>query len=151
MRARRRRRRWIAVGLGVILALMVAGYAGASYVVYDLLTNRKPHCADEHGPRFQDYTPASFRTQGIEEEFTAGDFDTKPYAMPGYQEVSFPSRDVHRPTLTIRAWWVPAARAGAPAVILVPGIGRLQARPRDPAAGRDARPQRLLGADDGPA
>jgi fermentation-respiration switch protein FrsA (DUF1100 family) len=42
--------------------------------------------------------------------------------MPGYQEVSFPSRDAHQPRLTLRAWWVPAEKVGAPAVIVVHGI-----------------------------
>ena len=123
------RRRPVAVGLGLILIVLVAGYAGASYIAYDLLTYRGTLCADESGPRFQDYTPASFGTRGISDEFTSGGFDTMPYAMPGYQEVSFPSRDPHRPTLTIRAWWVPAATAGAPAVVVVHGIGSCR---RDP-------------------
>jgi len=112
----RARRRWIAVGLGVVLALGVAGYAGASYLVYQR-SAVAPHCDG----RFPDYTPASFGTKGISEEFTAGGFDTTPYAMPGYQEVSFPSRDARQPRLTIRAWWVPAEKAGAPAVIVVHG------------------------------
>jgi len=112
----RPRRRWIAVGLGVVLALGVAGYAGASYLVYQR-SAVAPHCDG----RFPDYTPASFGTKGISEEFTAGGFDTTPYAMPGYQEVSFPSRDARQPRLTIRAWWVPAEKAGAPAVIVVHG------------------------------
>ena len=114
----RARPRWIAVGLGVVLALGVAGYAGASYYGYDRLTPATPHCDG----RFPDYTPASFGTKGISEEFTAGGFDTTPYAMPGYQEVSFPSRDARQPRLTLRAWWVPAEKAGAPAVIVVHGI-----------------------------
>jgi len=106
------------VGLGVVLALGVAGYAGASYYGYDQLAAATPHCDG----RFPDYTPASFGTKGISEEFTAGRFDTTPYSMPGYQDVSFPSRDERRPRLTIRAWWVPAEKAGAPAVIVVHGI-----------------------------
>ena len=115
----RARRRWIAVGLGVVLALGVAGYAGASYLGYDRLKEATRDC----GGRFpDDYTPASFGTQDISEKFTAGGFSTKPYAMPGYQEVSFPSRDARQPRLTIRAWWVPAANAGAPAVIVVHGL-----------------------------
>jgi dipeptidyl aminopeptidase/acylaminoacyl peptidase len=114
----RARRRWIAVGLGVVVALGVAGYAGASYFAYDQLTAATPDC----GGRFpDDYTPASFGTEGISPDFTAGGFDTAPYAMPGYQEVSFPSRDARHPRLTIRAWWVPADKAGAPAVIVVHG------------------------------
>jgi dipeptidyl aminopeptidase/acylaminoacyl peptidase len=115
----RPRRRWIGVGLGVVLALGVAGYAGASYYGYDQLAAATPHC----GGRFPDsYSPASFGTEGISPDFTAGGFATKPYAMPGYQEVSFPSRDARQPRLTIRAWWVPAEKAGAPAVIVVHGI-----------------------------
>jgi uncharacterized protein len=114
----RARRRWIAVGLGVVLALGVAGYAGVSYYGYDQLAAATPHCDG----RFPDYTPASFGTRGISEEFTAGGFDTTPYAMPGYQDVSFLSRDARQPRLTIRGWWVPAEKAGAPAVIVVHGI-----------------------------
>ncbi len=115
----RARRRWIAVGLGVLLALGAVGYAGASYLGYDRLTPPTPHC----GGRFpDDYTPASFGTEGISPDFTAGAFTTKPYAMPGYQEVSFPSRDARQPRLIIRAWWVPAEEAGAPTVIVVHGI-----------------------------
>ena len=113
----RARRRWIAVGLGVVLALGVAGYAGASYYGYDRLTANTAHCDN----RFPDYTPASFGTEGIRRTSRAGGFATKPYAMPGYQEVSFPSRDARQPRLTIRAWWVPAEKAGAPAVIVVHG------------------------------
>ena len=114
----RARRRGIAVGLGVVLALGVAGYAVASYYGYDRLAAATPHCGD----RFPDsYSPASFGTEGISPDFTAGGFATKPYAMPGYQEVSFPSRDARQPRLTIRAWWVPAEKAGAPAVVVVHG------------------------------
>ena len=112
------RPRWIAVGLGLVVVLGVAGYAGVSYYGYDQLTATTPRCGD----RFPDYTPASFGTKGIDAPFLAGGFDTAPYAMPGYQEVSFPSRDPRQPRLTIRAWWVPAEQAGAPAVIVVHGI-----------------------------
>jgi dipeptidyl aminopeptidase/acylaminoacyl peptidase len=114
----RARRRWIAVRLGVVLAFGVAGYAGASYYGYDRLAAATPHCDG----RFPDYTPASFGTKGISEKITAGGFDTTPYAMPGYQDVSFPSRDARQPRLTIRASWVPAEKAGAPAVIVVHGL-----------------------------
>jgi dipeptidyl aminopeptidase/acylaminoacyl peptidase len=112
-------RRWIAIGLGVVLVLAVAGYAVASYLVYNQMSAVAPHCDG----RFPDYTPASFGTRGIAAEFTAGGFDTTPFAMPDYREVSFPSRDARLPKLTIRAWWVPATGADAPAVIVVHGIG----------------------------
>jgi pimeloyl-ACP methyl ester carboxylesterase len=105
------------VGLGVVLSLGVAGFAGVTYSGYDLLAAATPHCDD----RFPDDTPASFGTDGIFDDFTAGGFDTTPYAMPGYREVSFPSRDARQPRLTIPASWVPAQKAGAPAVIVVHG------------------------------
>jgi dipeptidyl aminopeptidase/acylaminoacyl peptidase len=114
----RTRRRWIAGGLGVVLALGVVGYAGVSYYGYNRVAAAIPDC----GGRFPDYTPASFGTEGIASKFTAGGFATSPYVMPGYREVSFPSRDARQPRLTIRAWWVPAQEAGAPAVIVVHGI-----------------------------
>ncbi len=114
----RARRRWIAVGLGVVLAVGFAGYAGAAYLGYSRLTPPTPLC----GGRFPGYTPASFGTEGISKKLTEGGFDTRPYAMPGYQDVSFPSRDRRQPRLTIRAWWVPAEGASAPAVIVVHGI-----------------------------
>lgn len=38
----RARRRWIAGGLGVVLALGVAGYGGASYYGYDRLAAATP-------------------------------------------------------------------------------------------------------------
>lgn len=112
----RARLRWIAIGLIGVLA--VAAYPGLSFVAYDRLTAAAPRCDG----RFGDYTPASFGTNGISAQFTMGGFDTTPYAMPGYREVDIPSRDRHLPTLTIRAWWVPAAAAAAPAVILVHGF-----------------------------
>jgi dipeptidyl aminopeptidase/acylaminoacyl peptidase len=114
----RARRRWIAGGLGVVLGLGIAGYAGVSYYGYNRLVAATPDCNN----RFpDDYTPAGFGTEGIDAEFTQDGFDTKPYAMPGYREVSFPSRDAREPRLTIRAWWVPAEQADAPAVIVVHG------------------------------
>ena len=114
----RARSRWIGIGLGLVVVLGVAGYAGVSHSGYDQLTATTPRCGD----RFPDYTPASFGTEGLAKPFTAGGFDTAPYAMPGYQEVSFPSRDARQPRLTIRAWWVPAEQADAPAVVVVHGF-----------------------------
>ena len=117
----RSRRRWIALALGVVLALAVAGYAGASYLVYDQMSAVAAQC----GGRFASDTPASFfRTnEELSGDWSATGFDTTPYAMPDYREVSFPSRDARQPKLTIRAWWIPASAADAPAVIVVHGIG----------------------------
>jgi hypothetical protein len=45
--------------------------------------------------------------------------DLSRYAMPDYQTVRFPSR---QSGIEIAGWWVPGG-AGAPAVILVHGLG----------------------------
>ncbi len=113
----RARRRWIAAGLGVILSLGVLAYAGVSHDGYNQLAAVTADC----GGRFPDDTPAAFGTEGIDPAFTAGGFDTRPYAMPGYEEVDFPSRDARNPRLTVRASWVPAEEAVSPAVIVIHG------------------------------
>jgi len=117
----RRRRRWIAAGMEVMLALAVAGYASASYLVYDQMSAVAAHC----GGRFGEDTPTRFfrADEELSGDWSASGFDTTPYAMPDYQEVSFPSRDPRQPHLTIRAWWIPAGTADAPAIVIVHGIG----------------------------
>ena len=96
-------------------------YAGASWILFDKASAVEAHCGTfaDGSPRFAEYTPASFGTAGISDAFTAGGFDTAPYAMPDYQEVRFESRD----GVSLAAWWVPADRPDAAAVILVHGKG----------------------------
>jgi dipeptidyl aminopeptidase/acylaminoacyl peptidase len=101
----------------MVLSLGAVAYGAVTRDGYDQLVAVQPECAG----RFSGDTPASFDTEGINAEFTAGGFDTGPYAMPAYEEVGFPSRDTREPRVTIRAWWVPAPEPGAPAVILVHG------------------------------
>ena len=119
---------WPRVSLLLALAAFIAVdlYAMATYLVYDRLSATAAHC----GGRFTNDTPARFDTEGVSSEFAADDFDTTPYQMPDFRDVSFPSRDPRQPPLTIRAWWIPAARADAPAVIVVHGWGGCR---RDPA------------------
>lgn len=114
-------RRIAAVVLGVILVSGAIAYAGMSWLLFDTVSRVDPHCGffENGDPRFGDYTPASFGTAGISDDFTAGGFDTTPYAMPNYQDVRFESRD----GLDLAAWWVPADRSDAAAVILVHGKG----------------------------
>ncbi len=100
-------RRRIAILVAAVLILLLAGgyvYAGAT--IYDELTIVAAHCGGANTGN----TPASFTAPGV---------DATPYAMPEYQTVSFPSRDR---SITISGWWVPAA-SGAPAVIVVHGLG----------------------------
>jgi dipeptidyl aminopeptidase/acylaminoacyl peptidase len=47
--------------------------------------------------------------------------------MPDYEDVQFPARG--EPGVTIRAWWIPAAAATAPAIVVVHGEGSCR---RDP-------------------
>jgi dipeptidyl aminopeptidase/acylaminoacyl peptidase len=110
-------RRWIAIGLAALFVVGAVAYAGLSHLAFERLTTAAPRCED----RFSDYTPASFGTRGISGEFTAGGFDTAAFAMPGYREVTFSSRDERLPAGALRAWWVPAATSNAPAVIVVHG------------------------------
>jgi dipeptidyl aminopeptidase/acylaminoacyl peptidase len=105
------------MGLAVPVVGAAIAYAGLSYLAFDRLTTAEPRCED----RFTDYTPASFGARGISDEFTAGGFDTTPYAMPGYSEIAFSSRDPNLPAGALRAWWVPASTSSAPAVIVAHG------------------------------
>ena len=114
-------RRVVVAGLGIVLVIGIVVYAGMSWLLFDAVSRVDPHCGffDDGSARFGDYTPASFGTAGVSDAFTAGEFDTAPYAMPDYQDVRFPSRD----GVDLAAWWVPADRPDAAAVILVHGKG----------------------------
>jgi dipeptidyl aminopeptidase/acylaminoacyl peptidase len=111
-------RRVLAVAVTIAVVALVA-YGAVTYVVYDRISAVAPHCTG----RFAGYSPASFGTEGIASAFTGDSFATEPYAMPDYVDVGFPSRDPRQPPLTIRGWWIPAARPDAPAVIVVHGYG----------------------------
>lgn len=114
-------RRFVALAVGGVLVVGVLAYAGASWILFDKASAVEAHCGtfDDGSQRFAEYTPASFGTDGISDAFTAGGFDTAPYAMPDFQEVRFESRD----GVSLAAWWVPAERPDAAAVILVHGKG----------------------------
>ena len=115
---------WRRVLGAVIMVVAVAGvlaYAGASWMLFDAVSRVDPHCGffEDGSPRFEQYTPASFGMAGVSDDFTAGGFDTAPYAMPEFEEVRFGSRD----GVELAAWWVPGDRPEAAAVVLVHGKG----------------------------
>jgi dipeptidyl aminopeptidase/acylaminoacyl peptidase len=114
-------RRLVVVVLGIVVAVGVVAYAGMSWMLFDAVSRVDAHCGffRDGGQRFQEYTPASFGTAGVSDDFTAGGFDTAPYAMPDYEDVRFQSRD----GVNLAAWWVPGDRPDSPAVILVHGKG----------------------------
>ena len=120
---RTRRSRVVAAGLAAVLTLGVAGYAGAGLFVLNTGTQLPGGCHQEHAS----FTPASWSNQ----TWVSGDWtstlDATPWFMPDYETVTIPSRD---PAISIDGWWIPAAKADAPAVIAVHGQGSCK---RDPA------------------
>jgi fermentation-respiration switch protein FrsA (DUF1100 family) len=97
----------------VVVVLLVLVYAGASWFVYDQVGRAPRAC----WPRDRDNTPVTF-TVPVNVDPTLAER----YAMPEPQEVRFASRDPQIPDAELAAWWIPAARADAPAVVLVHGV-----------------------------
>ena len=110
----RHRRRLLALAVGGLVLALVGGYALAGSVVYDQVLTVSAQC----GGRFADHDPGRWDTEGISAEFTS-DLDPTPYLMPMFEDVTFPSRDPR--AYVLHAWWVPADRNDAPAIILVHG------------------------------
>jgi uncharacterized protein len=101
----------VLIGIGIaIVVLLVVGYFGMGYVIYDKLGNVRGDC-DPVAANCPDHF-------ALDPDWPAG-FDVSPYFMTGYEAVRFPSRD---PGIEVAGWWVPRDPA-APAVILVHGIG----------------------------
>jgi uncharacterized protein len=121
-RRRRSRRRWLVAA--VVLSLVVGvGYLGASFVVYDGLSNAPRAC----WPADRANTPDSFTVPRPGDASLAAS-----YRMPVPQDVVFHSRDPRIPNARLAAWWIPAdgvAAADAPAVIVIHGIQSCRREP----------------------
>jgi pimeloyl-ACP methyl ester carboxylesterase len=103
-----RRSFWIKTGI-VTAFIAVAAYFGAGYMVYDKLsTIGAPSVEDAAN------NPSSFRVT----DSRWSDFDTKPYFVASYQDVSFPSRGE---SINLSGWYMESS-PGAPVVIVVHGI-----------------------------
>jgi dipeptidyl aminopeptidase/acylaminoacyl peptidase len=98
---------WIALGFIVLLGIV---YLAVGYVIYDRLSLVVPYEDEDFSN-----TPAKFTV--AYDNFAA--FDTTPYLMPKYEEVTFPSRE---PGINLSGWYV-EAHPNAPVVILTHGIG----------------------------
>jgi uncharacterized protein len=112
-RAPRVRRGRLLPTVVLVIVLVAAVYGAASWFVYDRVGTAPGECAA--GDRSN--TPEAYRTRNPAFQSIA-DANT----MPAPQEIRFPSRDPQIPDVELAGWWIPAARADAPAVILVHGI-----------------------------
>jgi uncharacterized protein len=112
-RTRTRRLWWVAAGLIGLGVLLLLGYLAASFVVYDSVGRAPQACWPADAGNTPDHfsIPAPFP----EDQQAA-------YQMPAPQDVTFASRDPQIPDAKLAAWWIPAGKADAPAVILVHGI-----------------------------
>lgn len=116
-RGRSRWRRWTVAIAAMLAVVLVLGYAGATYAVYDGMSKAKGGCWPEYQANRPDAFTANAKTWG------AGLAD--PYQMPVAQDVTFHSRDAAIPNTALAAWWVPADGVGvasAPAVIVLHGV-----------------------------
>ncbi len=98
---------WVIAGL---LALAAIAYLGIGYVVYNKLS--KVTLGATENPS---NTPSKF-TVGLVKWKS---FDTSPYWVPKYEDVSFPSRQAG---INLKGWYMEASPT-APVVIVTHGIG----------------------------
>jgi dipeptidyl aminopeptidase/acylaminoacyl peptidase len=105
----RGRRRVILKATLIVLLVLVVLFAGSGLALFAGVGNVRGSC----GPH------AVNRPDRILFAAKWPPIDLSRYAMPGYETVHFPSR---QPDIEIAGWWVPGD-AGAPAVILVHGLG----------------------------
>jgi len=116
-----RRRKWM-IGVTALAGIMGVVYLGVGAAMYNVISGVKPGCEAHLENRAN--SPQAFSVQSYDIQA-----DLAPYAMSGYQEVTFPSRDDY---LTIDAWYVPARgadEADASAVILVHGLNDCKRSP----------------------
>jgi dipeptidyl aminopeptidase/acylaminoacyl peptidase len=94
--------------LAITLSILFSGWLVLEWIVYQRLTRVDPKSSSNLHNR-----PDNFRVWG--NPFEA--FDTRPYAMPGYQDVSIPSR---QSGVRLAGWYVPG-KPRSPAVLLIHG------------------------------
>jgi fermentation-respiration switch protein FrsA (DUF1100 family) len=111
-------RRKVTVILLALPVLVVVVIAVLSFVVYLRLATVTARCGARAGEGV--YTPAEFYREG---------FDTRPYWMPTYEEVTFASRDAN---ITLSGFYLPAApeSSNGKAVVIVHGFNDCKRRPQ---------------------
>jgi len=109
----RSRWNWIAASLAAVAGLALLAYAAASFVVYDQVGKAPRAC----WPADAGNTPSAY---SVHTGYSQAIADAN--LMPVPQDVTFRSRDPQIPNAKLAAWWIPAADAKAPAVVLVHGV-----------------------------
>ncbi len=104
------KRKTLVISLAVLVLLILTAYLGGGYVVYDQLS-KVPAFNQDNASN----TPSHFKVSYSDE---AG-FDTAPYEVASYQDVSFPSLNSN---LMLRGWYI-EANPSAPVVIVTHGLG----------------------------
>lgn len=116
-------RKRVLIIAGAVIGLVVVAYVAISVYVFNETATVEAKCAERQSEA--NYTPADFK-QPPDHNYKP--LDLTPYLMPGYQDVSFPSRDSQ---ITISAFYVEARGVDpstAPAVILVHGFSDCKRR-----------------------
>ncbi|MBI1280741.1 MAG: alpha/beta fold hydrolase [Anaerolineaceae bacterium] len=119
----KRRVRWIASFLVVVLLLLGVGYVAGGTVVYNKISLVEAQCKHYTTTEWLQNTPRAFVATG------ESNANLNAYAMSAYQDVSFPSRE---DKITISGWYVPAPgvdEASSATVILVHGLNDCKRTP----------------------
>lgn len=98
--------------LTALALLLISGYMGIGYFLYDTLADIDGRCGNHRLNRPDLFTD-------VRDYWEDYDFDPEPYYMPVYEEVTFDSRE---DGITISGWYV-EQELNAPTVIVVHGLG----------------------------
>ncbi|PJF40657.1 MAG: alpha/beta fold hydrolase [Chloroflexi bacterium] len=104
-------RRRLAIAIGLLFIIAIVSFAVIVVIIFDRATSVQPDCAAR--PEDAGNTPVDFSRDG---------FDTTPYLMPAFEEVTFASRD---DGVTLSAWFVPSGDGvdhAQGSIIIVHGI-----------------------------
>lgn len=104
-------RRGLLIGLIVVAVLVVVGYFGVGYVVYSTLADVRGSC-DSHMANMPENFVDLSEKKWPEQDYSA-------YFITDYETVRFPSREAG---IEIAGWYA-ESDPGAPAVIVVDGLG----------------------------
>lgn len=103
------------IGIVVVLVILIAGYYGLSYYIFDQLTAITPECGAVWMDAKRDNTPTDFVVQFKKVDAVA---DAGDLVMASYEDVNFQSREDN---VNIAGWYIPAPEESDQVVIVVHG------------------------------